>query len=139
MNYFLEWGVAPVNDAPIDPLVLDTFEFEATNLSQAKGQSLKHVKACPKVIDYFSSESEDWDASESQWQDWQPTADFAKRPGWKYVSRNCEDICVKRLGSASCRVFMILSWQDPKASAADAEQEAPPPQQAATQEAPADV
>lgn len=139
MNYFLEWGVAPVNDAPIDPLVLDTFEFEAKNLSQAKGQSLKHVKVCPKVIGYFSSESEDWDASESQWQDWQPTADFAKRLGWKYVSRISADICVQSLGGESCRVYIILSWQDPKASTADAPQEAPPIEAEATQEAPADA
>ena len=98
MNYFLEWGVAPVNDAPIDPIVLDTLEFETTTLNTAKGQSLKHVKACPKVMGYFSSESEGWDPSESEWQDWQPTADVAKRPGWKYVSRNSQDICVQRLG-----------------------------------------
>ena len=139
MNYVLEWGVAPVNDAPIDPLVFDTLAFEANTLNTAKGQSLKHVKVCPKVIDYFSSESEDWDVSESRWEDWQPTADFAKRPGWKYVSRNSEDICVEKLAGESCRVFMILSWQDPKASAADAEQEAPPPEQATPQEAAADA
>ena len=139
MNYFLEWGVTPVNDAPIDPLVLGSFELEATTLNTAKGQSLKHVKACPKVIAYFSSESEVWDPSESEWQDWQPTADVAKRPGWKYVSRNSQDICVQRLGGEPCRVFIILSWQDPKASKADAEHEAPPPDQAAPQEATADA
>ena len=139
MDYILEWGAAPVNDAPIDPLVLGSLEFEANTLNSAKGQSLKHVKACPKVIGYFSSESEDWDASESQWQDWQPTADFAKRPGWKYVSRNSQDICVQRIGGESCRIFVLLSWQDPKASKADAEIEAPPPPQEATQEVPADA
>lgn len=116
MNYFLEWGVAPVNDAPIDPLVLDTLAFEATTLNTAKGQSLKHVKACPKVIAYFSSESEPWDASDSQWEDWQPTADSADRPGFKYTSRQSEDLCVKSLAGASCRVYMILSWQDKKAA-----------------------
>ena len=115
MDYHVEWGVAPVNDAPIDPIVLDSLAFEANTLNSAKGQSLKHVKACPKVIDYFSSESEAWDASESQWQDWQPTADVAKRPGWKYVSRNSEDVCVQSLGGESCRVFIILSWQDAEA------------------------
>lgn len=117
MNYYLEWGVAPVNDAPIDPLVLGTLEFEANTLNTAKGQTFKHVKACPKVIDYFSSESENWNPSESRWEDWQPTADFAKRPGWRYTSRQSEDLCVKSLAGASCRVYMILSWQDKKAAA----------------------
>ena len=136
MNYHVEWGVSPLNDAPIDPIVLDTLDFEAKNLSQAKGQSLKHVKACPKVIDYFSSESEDWDASESRWEDWQPQAFFAKRPDWKYTSRNSEDICVKTIAGASCRVFIILSWQDPKVAA---EQEASPPEREAPQAAAAEA
>ena len=61
MNYYVEWGVSPVNEPGIDPVLLDSLDFEAKNLSQAKGQSLKLVKACPKVIDYFSSESEGWD------------------------------------------------------------------------------
>lgn len=126
MNYYVEWGVSPVNEPGIDPVILDSLDFEAKNLSQAKGQTFKHVKACPKVIDYFSSESEDWDPSESRWEDWQPTADSTDRPGFKYTSRQSEDLCVKSLLGASCRVYMILSWQDRKSAEAEAIPDAVP-------------
>ena len=139
MNYRLEWGVTPANNPGIDPVVLESLDIEAKNLSQAKGQAVKLTKACPKVIDYFSSETEDWDASESRWQDWEKTADHGTRLGWKYVSRQSEDLCVKPLIDGACRVFIMLSWQDPKASKADAKQEAPLAQPEATQEAPAEA
>ena len=141
MKCFAKWGATPIDSqVAIENIEFGSIEFESTTLRLAKGKLFKEVKACPQVIDYFSSDGQDWDASESRWEDWQPEADALARPGHKFTQRFSQDACVKQLGNVSCRIYIILSWQDLKQKAKDAVAPDPPPvEQELTQDAAADA
>ena len=138
MKFFAKWGATPVNSqVAIENIEFESIEFESPTLRLAKGKLFKQVKACPRVIDYFSSDGQDWNASESRWEDWQPEGLSMNRPDCKFTHRFSEDACVKKLGTVSCRIYIILSWQDLKQKAKDAvaDQEPPPVEQELTQDA----
>ena len=141
MKFFAKWGATPVNSqVAIENIEFESIEFESPTLRLAKGKLFKEVKACPQVIDYFSSDGQDWEASESRWEDWQPEADALERPGHKFTQRFSQDACVKKLGNVSCRIYIILFWQDLKQKAKDAVAPDPPPvEQELTQDTAADA
>ena len=112
MKFFAKWGATPIDSqVAIDNLEFGSIEFESTTLRLAKGKLFKEVKACPQVVDYFSSDGQDWDASESRWEDWQPEGLSIDRPDCKFTHRFSQDACVKKLGNASCRIYVALYFQ----------------------------
>ena len=143
MKFFAKWGATPIDSqVAIENIEFGSIEFESTTLTLrlAKSKLFKEVKACPQVIDYFSSDGQDWDASESRWEDWQPEGLSMDRPDCKFTHRFSQDACVKKLGTVSCRIYIILSWQDLKQKAKDAVAPDPPPvEQELTQDAAADA
>ena len=116
MEVRAEWGLTPINSPTTETIEFESIAFESPSLRSAKSQGFKQVKACPQVIEVFSGPDQPWDASKSQWEDWQPEAPCpppadAEGENWMTTYRHSEDVCVQRLGDASSRVYIRLYWQ----------------------------
>lgn len=131
-NFRAEWGVTPVQNPPPSPIVFETIEFESANSRSAKGHLFKLVKVCDQVIDAFSTPDQPWEPTESQWGDWQPHEPCpppgdAEGNGWMSTFRHSEDLCVRQIGDASCKVFIRLFWQEQETEDAETEDSSPSP------------
>lgn len=121
-NCIAEWGIMPTDPQLTDSVVFESVEFTASTERTAKGQAFKDAKACPKVVDVFSTPDEPWQPSEAQWEDWQPTENASDREDWQFTERRSKDRCVEQLNGAPCLLFIRLYTQEatPEPTEADA-------------------
>lgn len=127
-----ELGVTPDQNPPPNPVVFESIAFESPTVRTAKGHLFKLVKACEQVIDAFSAPDQPWEPTESQWDAWQPEEpcpppEDADGENWMTTYRHSKDLCVQRIGDASCKVFMRLFWQEQVTEDAETEDSAESP------------